>query len=164
MICSKCKEDKPESEFVFRRDRNKLQSSCKKCKSSADGSWSKRNPDRRRISKTKCDRKLRYTKPSTKLKDSLRSRLNRAIKDRSVSHIRDLGCTIDELVLHLESQFQSGMTWTNHGNGPNTWQVDHIKPFAHAKTEEDLKQVVHYTNLRPIWWEDHIKKSATERS
>jgi hypothetical protein len=167
MICSKCNVDKPESAFVFRKDRNKLQSFCKKCKVKTDKNWSLCNKEKRKVSKTKSDRKLRRTKPTTKIKDRLRSRLNTALtnslKGKHISHIRHLGCSIQELVIYLENQFQPGMTWSNHGNKPNMWQVDHIKPFVSAKTEEELLQVVHYTNLRPIWWEDHVVKSATER-
>ena len=173
MKCSICKIDKPESAFVYRKDRKKLQPHCKECKVKIDYKWAKDHPDLRRASKTKCDRKLRATKPSTRLKDSLRSRLNSAVSNYldkgNVSHVRDLGCTIEELVVYIQSQFyphpitQEPMTWSNRGSGPNTWQLDHIIPFCSASTKEDLKDRIHFSNLRPLWWDEHLAKSNTER-
>jgi hypothetical protein len=50
-----------------------------------------------------------------KLQCSIRSRLVGALKDcaKSGSAVRDLGCTIPELKVHIEKQFQQGMTWDN---------------------------------------------------
>lgn len=166
MVCSLCKEDKDISEFVYRKDRQKHVSNCKSCKANIDKQWSLSNKDKRRLSKTKCDRKLRSTKISTKLKDGLRTRLNTAIRNRMyrgyVSHIRDLGCSIDELILYIESKFQPGMSWGNRGNGPGTWQIDHIKPFCKASNLDEIKQCIHFTNLQPLWWCDHVVKSLTD--
>ena len=173
MICSICATDKPLESFVYRKDRQRYQSHCKACKLAIDKRWSSANKDLRKASKTKCDRKLRKHKPIAKLKDNLRTRLNTAIKtfttNGNISHIRHLGCTVPELVSYIESQFHSHpvtdlpMTWDNKGNGHNTWQIDHILPFSNAVDKEDLLKVVHYTNLRPVWWDEYLIKSATER-
>lgn len=65
-----------------------------------------------------------------------------------------LGCSYDEFKIHLESQFESWMTWENRGkyNGEFNygWDIDHIIPLASAKTEEELLKLCHYTNLRPL--------------
>lgn len=42
-ICSKCKEDKPDDSFSFRKDRNTLASSCKSCNAKLTGSYRKAN-------------------------------------------------------------------------------------------------------------------------
>jgi hypothetical protein len=172
--CSKCKRTKSITDFIYRKDRGCYQSICKECKVNADYDWSLKHKDLRRKSKTKSDRNLRQSKVTTKIKDGLRSRLNKALKDYcnglKVSHIRNLGCSIESLVQYIENQFyphpvtNEPMTWDNKGVGKNKWQIDHIIPFCSVKTEEDLLKVVHYSNLRPMWTEEHLIKSATERS
>lgn len=67
-----------------------------------------------------------------------------------------IGCTPDELVEHIESQFTDGMGWHNYGE----WHVDHIIPFASATCEEGVARLCHYTNLQPLWAVDNIRKSA----
>lgn len=57
---------------------------------------------------------------------------------------------------HLESLFTEGMTWENIGE----WHIDHIIPFATAKTEEELIALCHYTNLQPLWAFDNMSKGA----
>jgi hypothetical protein len=89
----------------------------------------------------------------------LRQRLCAAIRHKSKkgSAVRDLGCTIEELKQHLESQFGPGMSWENYGK----WHIDHIIPlssFDLSKRDELLK-ACHYTNLQPLWAKDNIKKS-----
>ena len=65
-----------------------------------------------------------------------------------------LGCSFEELKLHLESQFEDWMTWDNHGqyNGELNygWDVDHIIPVSSAITEEEIIKLNHYTNLQPL--------------
>jgi hypothetical protein len=67
-----------------------------------------------------------------------------------------LGCTLEEFIQYLQSQFIEGMTLENHGE----WEIDHIIPLASAQTEEDIYVLNHYTNLQPLWKEDNRKKSA----
>jgi len=47
------------------------------------------------------------------------------------------------------------MSWENRGK----WHIDHIVPVSSAKTEQDIIKLNHYTNLRPMWASDNIKKS-----
>lgn len=67
-----------------------------------------------------------------------------------------LGCTLEELVSHLESQFTEGMTWENRGL--KGWHIDHIIPISSAKTEEEVYKLSHYTNLQPLWAKDNLEK------
>jgi hypothetical protein len=67
-----------------------------------------------------------------------------------------LGCTRDELRLHLERQWTEGMTWENYGE----WHIDHIRPCASFNLL-DPEQVVacfHYSNLQPLWARDNQRK------
>lgn len=60
---------------------------------------------------------------------------------------------------YIESLFTEGMNWINYGNKIETdWSIDHIIPISHATTLEDVKKLNHYTNLRPMWHIDNIKK------
>lgn len=66
-----------------------------------------------------------------------------------------IGCTFEELKIHIESQFQPNMTWHNR----SAWHLDHRIPLATAKTEEDVIRLNHYTNLQPLWAADNLRKS-----
>ena len=96
-----------------------------------------------------------------KLSRNLRKRLHSAIKNNQKlgSAVKDLGCTIDELKIYLESKFQEGMTWENwnlYG-----WHIDHIKPLSlfDLTDKNQFLQAVHYTNLQPLWAEDNLSKN-----
>lgn len=66
-----------------------------------------------------------------------------------------IGCTPEIIKKHLESQFTDGMSWDNHGE----WHIDHKIPLSSAKTEEEVYQLAHYSNLQPLWAEENLKKS-----
>ena len=91
----------------------------------------------------------------------LRSRLASAIKGtaKKSSAKQLIGCSIPQLLKHLESQFADGMTWGNHGD----WHIDHIKPCAafDLTNEEEQRQCFHYSNLQPLWAKENITKGAT---
>jgi hypothetical protein len=96
-------------------------------------------------------------------KHKLISRINMAVKRNSrYSFVEKyLGCTLPEFKRYIESKFQSGMAWKNHGKGPDKWQFDHIKGcnnFDLSKEEERLK-CFYFTNFQPLWDEKHKKKS-----
>lgn len=67
-----------------------------------------------------------------------------------------LGCTIEEFRNYIESKFTEGMNLDNYGK----WHLDHIKPLALAKNEEEIIQLNHYTNFQPLWAADNISKGA----
>jgi hypothetical protein len=68
-----------------------------------------------------------------------------------------LGCSPEDLKIHLEKQFKEGMCWDNYGY--YGWHVDHKIPLDSAKTEGDVYKLCHYTNLQPLWRKDNSKKS-----
>jgi hypothetical protein len=88
----------------------------------------------------------------------LRSRLYGALKNnRKVgSAVRDLGCTIPELVTHLENQFTKGMSWKNRGK----WHVDHIIPISSfdLTDRQQFLKACNWKNLQPLWAIDNLKK------
>jgi hypothetical protein len=100
--------------------------------------------------------------PLFKLLHNLRARVNMAIKavsgEKAEKTMELLGCSVQHVRDHLESQFTEGMTWENQGE----WHVDHIRPCASFNLEdpEEQKKCFHWTNLQPLWALDNIRKGA----
>lgn len=71
-----------------------------------------------------------------------------------------LGYTVDDLRVHLERQFLTGMTWENIGQ----WHIDHIVPLASfsytSMDDEGFKAAWALTNLRPLWAGPNMVKHA----
>ena len=96
------------------------------------------------------------------IRSLLRNRIRSAIIQNCKSDhtLELLGCSLDELKVHLEQQFEPGMTWNNRGKGEGKWQIDHIIPcnyFDLAK-EENQRICFNYRNLQPLWAEENNKK------
>ena len=95
-----------------------------------------------------------------KLKFTLYNRLRMALKGNSKkgSAVKDLGCSVQELKIHLEKQFKEGMNWGNYGF--RGWHIDHIIPmsFFDLTDQEQLLKAVHYTNLQPMWAKENWAK------
>ena len=100
-----------------------------------------------------------------KLIKNLRCRLYKSLKKnyKSGSAVKDLGCSIEELKIYLEKQFQKGMNWNNWGRieTGKKWNIDHKIPisFYNLTDRKQLLKAVHYTNLQPLWANENNKKS-----
>ena len=93
----------------------------------------------------------------------LRARLYAALKNSKKDHTMDLlGCTVEQMVQHIEKQFTSGMTWDNQGKGDDEWQIDHTIPFVAFDTSNRDEQfiVCWYQNLQPLWGPDNRSKGG----
>ena len=97
---------------------------------------------------------------SFKILCTLRARMHDVLKGRTKSDTTKnlIGCSIEELKKHLESQFKPGMNWDNYGTGYNDkgmqeWHIDHITPCASfdLSKESEQRKCFHYTNLQPLW-------------
>ena len=99
-----------------------------------------------------------------RLKKILRSRLRYALrgKTKKESAVLLAGCTVSELIEHIEKQFTDGMSWSNHSF--KGWHVDHIIPCAcfDLTDPEQQKICFHYTNLQPLWAKDNLSKGGKE--
>lgn len=151
---------------------------CKDCKKKESRRWSIENKDRVRFLTKRWNNNNKdiirgynkYSKQSEqkKLEMNLRNRfgkiIKRGIKGKvSRKKIKYLGCTTRELIIFLESKFKDGMSWDNYGLGG--WHIDHIKPLCsfNLKTEEGKMEAFHFTNLQPLWKDEHRIKSLGER-
>lgn len=73
------------------------------------------------------------------------------------------GAPVEFVRQHLEAQFRPGMTWANHGRGPDRWHIDHIKPCAAFDLTDPAQQraCFHWTNLQPLWETENLSKGAS---
>lgn len=121
--------------------------------------WKKAHPERVR----EYTREKMRTDPSFRIKNKLHVRVCELIrKSGTIKHqntITLVGCTLKELMNHLESQFKQGMSWENHGL--HGWHIDHIRPCASFDLTDPAQQraCFHWTNLQPLWAADNREKS-----
>lgn len=101
-----------------------------------------------------------YSDPNYRLIKVQRARIRNALKGLNKSQTTQelIGCTVEELKAHLESQFESWMTWDNYGK--YGWHVDHIIPISKfdLTDEQQLKEACNFKNLKPMHWRANIVK------
>lgn len=123
-----------------------------------------RNKDREayRALSNRWDKERRIKDLNYRIASNMRSRLSKALRGvvKRSSAVDNLGCSLDEFRLYLESKFEPGMGWDNYGHGVNKWNIDHIEPLSTADLSDldTQKRLSHYTNLRPMWHIDNIRK------
>ena len=121
--------------------------------------WDLENIEKVRLIKREAQK--RYLKDYVNAeKHRMRSRLAMAISSNGLSKKSKtedmLGCDWGYFVGHIESQFLPGMSWNNR----EEWHIDHIIPLSSARTIEELQELAHYTNTRPLWASDNLRKGA----
>ena len=121
--------------------------------------WFLNNKKRRHEYINKRERHQRKTNPTFKIKTYMRVRVYAALKgiNKAKKTMDLLGCTIEQLWIHLEKTFKPGMTRENYGK----WHVDHIIPCASfdLTIPEQQTKCFHYTNLQALWASENIIKS-----
>ena len=98
--------------------------------------------------------------PEGKINNSISNGIRHSLKNKK--HRRHweklVGYTLQQLMDHLESQFEFWMTWDNYGNNKYSWSIDHIKPISSfsfkSYDDEKFKKCWALENLRPL---DHIE-------
>ncbi len=133
----------------------------------------KANREKNKVKRNANDKNRYHNDPVFKLQCNLRSGFRNWIKGniKTCRTEQYVGCTYKELLDHLESQFEEGMTWENQGVGDNKWQVDHFKAQSRfdPTIEEEAFKCWHYTNLQPMWaeinnsWKDKKKPGDENR-
>jgi hypothetical protein len=92
------------------------------------------------------------------------SKLSAWIRGSGSDLSETLGYSRDDLLSHLERQFDRRMSWDNYaGNckfgSKRVWVVDHIVPKS-AFDESELVEAFSLTNLRPCWMAKNMQKGA----
>ncbi len=112
---------------------------------------------------TNYERERKKTDVQYYLRKTLRVRLRDAFRNYAASGkcgkaLELVGCTIPELIIHIESRFLPGMTWENR----TTWHLDHKKPLSsfNLADPEERQAAFHFSNLQPLWATDNLKKGA----
>lgn len=146
----------------YLNNKEKIQKSHKEYR---DGKGKDKIKSRRQTKEYKERRNLRRQErysndPAYRLEVLCRNRINFLLngENKSKATLELIGCSGEELKKYLEKQFVDGMNWDNHGD----WHIDHIRPCASfdLSVPEQQQECFHYTNLRPLWAEENIKKGA----
>jgi len=184
-ICAKCKQELSIQKGYFckrKTSKDGLNYWCKDCRSENQRRYRKLNRKKRLewdrnyrlVNKEKLKRRrdayknkknarkreMRIENPKTRLNDSISAMIRFALKEqKNGRHWENLtGYTLEQLVSHLEKQFQPGMSWDNYGE----WQIDHIIPisaFNFTRPEcIDFKKCWALENLQPLWASENISK------
>ena len=183
--CTKCEKEKPLNQFTrVTKSADGYNSWCKSCNSER---WKKytsskkvrnrlneyyrerlqnQTPEEKRLSQDAYNerRNKRYqTDPNFKLHELVRTAVRETLKNgnKNGRHWEGLvGYTVNDLKIHIEKQFTSGMSWENCGE----WHLDHIIPksvFNFTKPEhEDFKRCWSLKNLQPLWATDNLSKGS----
>lgn len=110
--------------------------------------WKEENRDRVRELASSYDRRL-YSSGLGKTIRFMRDSIRRCLVNKTDRTEVILGYTKEELMTHLENQFEDGMSWSNHGE----WHIDHVIPlswFIKAGVN-DPRVINKLNNLRPLW-------------
>lgn len=94
---------------------------------------------------------------SCNIRNRMRNALIRATFKKTQKLNKYTGCSMEELKIYLEQQFDEKMSWENYGS---YWSIDHILPLSLAENEEELYKLSHYLNLRPLSNIDNHSKNG----
>lgn len=107
----------------------------------------------------------KYSPIQKRIRESAKSRMNSRLRRKKLGkatgiHFKDFPWNLNELMIHLESKFKTGMSWNNYGE----WEIDHIRPdssFTYsAATDKEFLECWSLNNLQPLWAIENRKKGA----
>lgn len=125
--------------------------------------WREKNIDRHRKNKRTYEKTRKANDPIYKLINNFRTAIYQVLKENNVKkngHYFDiLKYQPEDLIVHLEKQFDERMSWGNYGE----WHVDHIKPISSFNIQEigdsEFIECWSLNNLQPLWGDENIRKS-----
>lgn len=176
-VCSHCKKELPLDCFrTCKKSLDGLYSYCRKCVKEKQLNWQKTTKGKEYQKKYRESLKWKewnreyqkfyhnekYLKDIFyKIQSSLRNKIYLSITRgyKSAHTLELLGCSLDELKVHLEQQFEPGMTWDNYGE----WHIDHIIPCSYfdLTKEENQRICFNNRNLQPMWKLDNLRKGKS---
>ena len=129
------------------------------------------------LEKVKEYRRKHYIKVSNtlsyRINDTIRSGIRYSLKgNKNGMHWETLvGYTKEDLIEHLEAQFEPWMNWDNYGiyeKGKMKWQIDHIKPVSSfnftSPEDPEFKECWALENLQPLEVIENIKKGREHKN
>jgi hypothetical protein len=158
--CTKCGKTKELSEFhKDKRYSTGVRPDCKECKREQNRKGYRENKAERMAYKERYYHEVQKHNPQWRVGRNFSRSVNAALNGvrKNKPTFEALGYTLDELVKHLESQFDDAMTWENYGS---YWDVDHIYP--QSKLPYDT---LDHPNFKRCWSLDNLQpleKSANQ--
>jgi hypothetical protein len=125
--------------------------------------YREKNIDKIRETKRNYEKTRKHNDPLYKLIANFRTAIYTVLKENNLNkyghYFEILQYSPEDLVKHLEKQFEDGMTWKNYGE----WHVDHILPITYFNFkevgDEEFLKCWGLDNLQAMWGEENIKKS-----
>jgi len=180
--CSRCKKILPDKDFYKdKRTKSGLYSACKKCFSYWTAKYYREHSEiykmrslKQRKENPEKVRKYRRDWERRKMKNDFKFRLDKnmrwliwySLKKKKAGQKWEelVGYTIDDLIKHLEKQFDDKMNWENYGS---YWWIDHIKPRSafnyKSPKDKEFKECWALSNLQPLEKITNIKKSGINK-
>ena len=172
--CKKCYKFKPLKELRTSSNcKDGYRNECLECRYFYMAEWRKNNRESSKESIRKYELKLKngelpHRQEAKKLR-TRNSQLVRKICNSKMSNQKLLakestfitlfGCSSKVFIERFERYFKKnpGMGWHNYG----AWQLDHEKPMKDfdLQTESSRRLCNHYTNIRPEWGLNNLRKS-----
>jgi hypothetical protein len=125
-------------------------------------SYTQRARERINFKKAQYVHRLRSQNPRRHLEHAISNMIWWALRKNKAGRpwTQFVDYTLGELMQHLESQFQLGMTWDNYGE----WHIDHIRPkssFTFTSADDpQFKECWALSNLQPLWAKDNLSKGT----
>ena len=114
--------------------------------------------------RNKRDKKRWYSDPQFRVNSLVSRGMRRALDGtkKGLHWEKIVPYTVEELMTHLEDQFDNNMSWDNYGK---YWHIDHIIPvccFDFTTPDcREFRQCWALSNLRPLKAEDNISKNGS---
>ena len=105
--------------------------------------------------------KKRMSNPVYRINNAIHAGLSASIKHTKAGRKWQtlVGYTLGELINHLVSQFDEGMSLENYGK----WHIDHKIPCSFfvfdSPQDVEFRMCWRLENLQPLWAEENIRKS-----
>ena len=122
--------------------------------------YNAKNADKLRAWRRENKKRRKAVDPLYRLSEQVRTLINNSFRRQGYRKgsrtYQILGCDFETLYNHLLQSW-----YDNYGTEWNDepYHIDHIKPIAKAKTEQEVLELCHYTNLQMLKPEDNLAKS-----
>jgi len=117
-----------------------------------------KNPELFRQKSAETERRRRKN-PAYRASSAVGRRIRACLAARRTGSLRHLPYSGADLMLHLERQFHSGMSWNNYGT---EWHIDHIVPVSSfpwsGEIDDAFKACWALSNLRPLTKFENLSK------